>query len=275
MRNPRTRQITTAVFVLLVGLAVAAAPAVAAGSTPPTPAPTRAAPRARQPRVMVALVFGQSNAANFGQTRYKSGPGVYNFYNGYLYYARDPLRGANGEGGSVWTRLGDRLIAEKVFDTVIFVPVAVGGTEIARWAPDGDLHKQILQAIDAVKRRGYKITHLLWHQGESDAVLFTSKADYQQRFLAMLASIRAHGVDAPVLVAVATRCGQYPVSQEIQQAQQGLVNPAAGIFAGPDTDLLDGQYRYDGCHFSTDGLTAHAEMWLQQIKAQMAYTTIP
>jgi hypothetical protein len=216
---------------------------------------------------MVALVFGQSNAANFGETLHTSGPGVYNLYQGRLYRARDPLRGANGEWGSVWTRLGDRLIAEKRYDTVIFVPVAVGGTEIARWAPDGDLHQLLLKAIEDTQRRKLKFTHLLWHQGESDGVLFTRKADYQARFLAMLGSIREHGVGAPIYVAVATRCGTYPVSPEIQQAQRELVDPAAGILAGPDTDLLDETWRHDGCHFSAGGLEQHARLWLEALAA--------
>jgi len=217
---------------------------------------------------MVALVFGQSNAANFGETRRMAGPSVYSLYKGWLYRARDPLRGADGNGGSVWTRLGDLLIAEKLYDRVIFVPVAIGGTEISRWAPDGDLHPLILRAIEDVKKRKLTFSYLLWHQGESDAVLHTSKLDYMKRFRAMLASIRQHGVAAPVFVAVASRCGQYAINLEIEQAQRELVNPMAGVYAGPDTDVLDESYRYDSCHFSDAGLLKHAELWFQKLKAQ-------
>ena len=220
------------------------------------------------PRVMVALVLGQSNAANFGETPHRSGPGVYNLYNGYLYYARDPLRGANGQGGSVWTRLGDKLIADKLYDAVIFVPAAIGGTEIARWTPDGDLHPLILKAIESARKRGWKITHLLWHQGESDSYLHTSKKDYEARFMAMLASIREHGVDAPIFVSIATRCGPYPMDPEIQAAQAELVNPSLGIFAGPNTDALGPDERIEGCHFSDAGLQKHADLWVQQLQAE-------
>jgi hypothetical protein len=222
---------------------------------------------------MVALVLGQSNAANFGESRHNAGPGVYNLYRRTLYYARDPLRGANGEGGSVWTRLGDKLIASKLYDTVIFVPAAIGATEIARWAPDGDLHPLILKAIEDARYRRLKITHIFWHQGESDAYLHTSKLDYQKRFLALLASIREHGVDAPTFVSVATRCGQYPMNPDIQFAQMELVNPAQGIFAGPNTDALGDEFRVAGCHFNNDGLLRFADLWLAQIKAQSEYQT--
>ena len=88
---------------------------------------TAAAPKV--PRVMVALVFGQSNAANWGQGRRTAGANVQVFYKGRFYRASDPIKGADGEGGSVWTRLGDKLIAAKLYDKVIFVPVARGGSE--------------------------------------------------------------------------------------------------------------------------------------------------
>lgn len=234
-----------------------------------------AAAQPRKPRVMVALVFGQSNAANFGETRHAAGRNVYVLNRGRLLPARDPLRGADGQGGSVWSRLGDKLIAEGLFDTVIFVPAAVGGSEIARWTPDGDLFPLVARAIEDAQRRRLKFTHLLWHQGESDAVLFTHPLEYQKRFLEMLAAIRARGVDAPVYVAVATRCGQYPINPDIQWAQRELVNPAAGILPGPDTDALDETFRYDGCHFSTDGLEAHALMWVWQIRAHLPADWLP
>src|SRR5262245_23394246 len=77
-------------------------------------------------RVMVALVFGQSNSANFGATRKTAKEKVYNFHRGKLYVARDPLLGAGGDGGSVWIRLGDKIIAGHLYDAVVFVPLGVG-----------------------------------------------------------------------------------------------------------------------------------------------------
>jgi hypothetical protein len=224
----------------------------------------------RPPRVMVALVFGQSNAGNWGESRRIAGPRVYSFFRGRYERARDPLPGADGQGGSVWTRLGGKLIAAGLYDRVVFVPAAIGATEIAEWAPSGRLHQDLLRNVREARRARLVFTHLLWHQGESDAALGTAAEDYQARFLALLAAIRALGVDAPAFVAVATRCGQYPPNEAIRNAQRGLVNPALGIFAGPDTDQLGPEYRYDGCHFSDQGLDAHAQMWLEVIRAHHA-----
>jgi hypothetical protein len=230
------------------------------------------APQPPRPRTMVALVFGQSNAGNWGETARISGPRVFAFFRGRFGRARDPLPGANGEGGSVWTRLGDKLIAAKLYDRVIFVPASIGATDIALWAPDGLLHKDLLRNVREAQAAGYTFTHLLWHQGESDAVLGTSREDYERRFLGMLGAIRALGVDAPAFVALATRCGRYWPNETIRSAQMELVNPSLGIFAGPDTDQLDETYRYDGCHFSDAGLEAHAELWLSIIRNHIAQT---
>jgi len=239
-----------------------------AASTVPVQGPATATKR--QMRVMVALVFGQSNAGNWGEGRRTAGPRVFNFFRGRYERARDPLAGADGQGGSVWTRLGDKLIAAGLYDRVVFVPAAIGATGIAEWAPNGRLHQDLLRNVREARRARLVFTHLLWHQGESDAALGTTAEDYQAHFLAMLAAIRALGVDAPAFVAIATRCGQYQPNEVIRAAQLGLVNPALGIFAGPDTDQLGPEYRYDGCHFSDQGLEMHAQMWLEVIRARLA-----
>jgi len=249
-----------------LSLVLMALPASAQTATPPATRKSTSTAKAAKPRVMVALVFGQSNAGNWGESPKTAGPNVFVFFRGQYGRAKDPLPGANGNWGSVWTRLGDKIIASKLYDKVIFVPAAIGATEIALWSPGGLLHKDLLRNVREAKEAGYTFTHLLWHQGESDAVLGTRKEDYEQRFIAMLAAIRELGVDAPAFVAIATRCGDYQPNAEIRAAQMALVNPALGIFQGPDTDQLDLTYRHDGCHFSNAGLEAHADLWLKVIE---------
>lgn len=91
---------------------------------------------------------------------------------------------------------------------------------------------------------------------------------YQEIFLAMLASIRSEGVDAPIYVSVATRCHQRGPNEVVRQAQRELVESARNIHAGPDTDTLGRRYRYDGCHFSTAGLERFAELWLRALRPE-------
>lgn len=239
------------IFLLLMALAPAA-PVAAAAKKPP--------------RVMVALVMGQSNAANFGETRKLAAPGVFAFGGGKLLRARDPIPGANGAGGSVWTRLGDKIIASGLYDKVIFIAVAVGSTEIAQWTPEMPIfQKQVIPTLNAARASKLEITHVLWHQGESDAYLQTSWADYQLRFRNLARGLREQGVGAPIFISTATACGQYPANDVIRGAQQNLVNHDAGIWAGPDTDALGGAARV-GCHFSASGLDSAATLWLEALK---------
>jgi hypothetical protein len=220
---------------------------------------------AAQGRTMIALVFGQSNAGNSGETLGQPRAGVYEFYKGRIYDARDPLLGAEGNGGSVWLRLGALAIDRGAFDSVVLVPFAVGATEITRWAPGGSLHGMLLSIVDRARDSGLEFTHLLWYLGEADAMRGTSAEAYQEHFRALLTTMRARGIKAPVYVARASRCARARPNEEIRRAQSALLDHAAGVFAGPDTDTLGLSERYDGCHFSTEGLERAAELWLQAI----------
>jgi hypothetical protein len=91
----------------------------------------------------------------------------------------------------------------------------------------------------------------------------------------MLAAIRNFGVSAPVYVARATRCAKVRPSEELQNAQGALVNPTKGVLAGPDLDILGFADRYDGCHFSTEGLERAADLWLAALKAAPARASNP
>ncbi len=212
---------------------------------------------------MVALVFGEGNAANEGETPRVANGQVFNVFLGRLFHAEDPLFGSSGHGGSIWTRLGDQLIERKLYDEVVFVPMAVSAGEIARWSPGGDLHPKLIQRIRAAKWRGITFTHLLWHQGKSDVLHKTTKAAYQDAFHAMLDSIRKEGVSAPVYVSVTSRCWQEEPNRTIQSAQTELVDYLEKIYEGPNTDRLGPEYRYDGCYFTDGGLERAASLWLE------------
>jgi hypothetical protein len=214
-------------------------------------------------RTMVALLFGQSNAANEGESPKVADERVLNEFNGRLFRAEDPLLGSTGQGGSVWTRLGDEIIERNLYDEVVFIPMAVSASAIVRWRPGGDIHRKLIQRIREIKPMGLTFTHLLWHQGESDALNKTAKTAYQEAFHAMLDSIRKEGVTAPVYVSVATRCNRERPNRTIQEAQTELVSPLEGIYAGPNTDILGLEYRYDGCHFTDEGLHHAALLWLE------------
>jgi hypothetical protein len=108
---------------------------------------------------------------------------------------------------------------------------------------------------------------VLWHQGEADALAGLSGERYRERFLQFASSLRAMGVDAPLYVARASYFAVpagHDASQSVINAAQGLLPDASsGIFAGPDTDVLRAEWRYDGCHLSAEGLIRHVELWFE------------
>lgn len=215
----------------------------------------------------VGLSFGQSNAANSVRGRHTPSSSVAWFYGGNCYAAADPLPGATGTGGSVWSRLGDELIESGRYRRVLFAGVAENGSALARWLPTGDLHPRLLHALADMNAAGVPPTHLLWHQGEQDSRLGTEPQRYREDFRALVAAIRAAGFQAPIYVARATYCGGHD-NPALHAAQTSLADAALGIFKGPDTDALRGPaLRPDDCHFSAAGAERHAALWRDALLA--------
>ncbi len=212
---------------------------------------------------MIAVTFGQSNSANFANARYQPASGnVYSFHDGNCYRAIDPMPGASGGGGSVWTHLGDKLLNQAGYQRVIFATVGEASSEIARWSPNGDLFLRLLETLRQLRKSGLEPTHLLWHQGEADAMKKTSAENYQRHFRAMVNGLRREGIDAPVYISIASYCyGE--ASEIIRIAQTQLIDINHKIYPGPNTDNIIGmEYRFDDCHFSARGLEKFSDAWL-------------
>ncbi|MCJ7728241.1 MAG: hypothetical protein MUO96_06345 [Actinobacteria bacterium] len=218
-----------------------------------------------QGHLMVILTFGQSQAANNGESKYSSKENVYNYYDGKFYTAVDPLLGATGKRGSVWTRLGDKIIEQGLCDHILFVPVAFGASGIESWSPDGKLYHRITDAIDGLRKYNLEVTHMFWSQGSYDSWQHTPEAaeKYKAEFMEIVDGIRKYGVNAPIYVSVETYSyGNY--DSFIQQAQRDLVNIDAKIYPGPNNDEI--KERWDGVHFSNKGLDKLANLWIEILK---------
>ena len=210
----------------------------------------------QDPRTAVIFVAGQSNVANHAErlqtTEY--GDRVVAFFEGACSIASSPLLGATALEGESLTPMADELIRSGRFDRVVLAPVAVGGTNIARWV-DGELAPLLPQALEAVQSR-YKVTFAIWHQGEADAEQGTSAADYRRRFDTLLGRWRSQGMAAPVLVSVTTRCDPaWRADNPVALVQRSLPDPARGLYPGADSDanLPAEELRGGECHHNAAG----------------------
>src|SRR5262249_57305744 len=125
---------------------------------------------------------------------------------GNCFTAVSPLLGATGTNGEYWTMLANILMSSNAFDSVIIAPAAVGGSDVARWAPKGDLNPLLVQTAADLMTQSYRPTHVLWHQGENDLLYGTGESEYTERFLGVVDTLRAAGIKAPVLVSIASKC---------------------------------------------------------------------
>ena len=219
----------------------------------------------------VLLVLGQSNAANYGEGLYFSNCNkTFNFYQGELFSLKDPLKGASGENGSVWSRLASLLIEFNFSEEIIVAPAAVGGTAIEQWIPGGDLNYLIVETVTSLQNSNHHITHVLWHQGESNNININpnisaaqNAINYKNNFNILVNQLRDLNVTSPIFIAQATRCDNNSIDLDLQNAQHELANDSLQIYNGPNTDLIANEYRYDNCHFNAEGLNQHAKMWAE------------
>ena len=218
-------------------------------------------------RTAVLVIAGQSNAANSGgqPTISQHGSRIVNYFDGRCYVAASPLLGSSGINGEFWTEMANLLVKLGSFDKIFLVPTAVGNTSIVRWSAGGDLNLMLRHTVNGLAASGFKVTHVLWHQGETDAAIGMSEEEYRMHFLSFVASLRAADIMAPVYVSVATKCmlaGSYSEGNPIALAQAALPKSQRGLWRGVNSDRMLAEVdRYDGCHFSGSGTSKMALGW--------------
>jgi len=233
---------------------------------------TRVECPAQTRRTAVLLILGQSNAANHAGHRYRSqhGGNIVNFFNGECYFAQSPLLGSTGTKGEYWTQVANLLIDSDKFDQVVLAPLATSGSPVSRWAQGGDLNKALVDVLSQIKNRGYKVTDVLWDQGEADYVEGTSQETYRLRLASMIDTLRQHGVGADVFVSIASKCLEptnggfksHSPDNAIVRAQLQMPDELNGVRRGVNTDVvLDEVDRYDDCHIGGSGASKVATAW--------------
>ena len=222
----------------------------------------------------VIVALGQSNAANHGSTRASGGAGVYAFADGKLYPAIDPLPGASGAGGSIWTRLGARLVARNVSKHVVIAAVAQGSTRVSDWVRGGRCHEALHSTLRSLAAAGLEPNCIIWQQGESEAwSAGASGSAYADSLATIVASCRELFPTVPFYVAQSTFGASEVLNEQIRLAH--TTQRPAGTAAGPNFDQLDAPFRSDGIHFNDRGLSAAAELWFESLRPLWAHRAAP
>lgn len=218
----------------------------------------------------VILAIGQSNAANDAArkvtTRYPDR--AVNYFDGKCYVAASPVPGATGEGGEFLTLLADDLIAAGTYRDVIIVAGAIGGSSVLCWRRNGDLNEHLVSTLKTLPP-GYKVTEVVWHQGERDFELMTPADLYVTAFNSLVESLRENGVDAPVFTAIASECRPGWTAENPTVAGQRAVIDNRRVFLGANTDTLLGEAdrREDKCHLGESGQVKTAAAYAKAIQA--------
>jgi len=213
---------------------------------------------------MWLLCVGQSNAANSGENPRGIQVNVFNYFDGKVYPAKDPLLGATGRGSNVWTALGTELVRRKLAAKVVLVPFAVGGTSIERWQPNERVGQRLSEILSILRADKIHVDFVLWEQGESDDNL--SGLEYSQRLLRVKGIFSVSGQNAPMIVALASR-KRSGILPEVRRGQQMAAELVPCVFPGPDADSVFGpKARPEGIHFSTFGQDQLAVMWADSIQ---------
>jgi hypothetical protein len=270
-------------------------PAAPNYTIPALPATEVTPPQAVKPEswdqgTLKLFVWGQSLAANAGYGRYaaRDADKTFVYSNGTYYPCIDPIVGAEGVGGSVWSRLADSILGRPINNSTISHVVigccARGSTSITDWAPGGGQAETLRRCLSDYIANVGQPTHFAYSQGEQDVGTLSTE-QWVDRWRAMLASVRKLGCASTIWTSIETICNvrtaadpfdedvirRRPDSyirieigrQNIRAAQRtvGALGPDAR--PGPNLDLIDWHLRAcgDGCHFGERGLAAAAQAW--------------
>lgn len=230
----------------------------------------RTAPLDLSTRLCVIVTLGQSQTINIAPSLYTPANvdriDNLNIYDGLRYAAIDPLLGCQGGGGNWITRFCDKVLASPILlvDRIIVAPIAIGGTGVADWM-NGPIATRIPAVAARLSAIGIKPTLIFWNQGEKDNRIVTTPDSYTAMGSEIVANIRRVGWDAPFFVAIETWYNGV-VSTDLQGAQQAMVDPANGIFLGPNMDSLGSSFRLsDLTHINDAGSDALATLSLSAV----------
>lgn len=232
-------------------------------------------------QAIVIVTGGQSNAANALSDPLPADPraAAFMMQDGVCYRLRDPVLGASGRQGSLWTGLGGA-IWRRTGRPVVFVNGAVGGTQLGDWLDDRSGYlARLLGQVAAARRVGLAADYVLWVQGETDAAVSLPPADYVAQMRDLVARFDASGAvpaGVPWVVYRSTKCMARPGNgPAIDRAVADWATGSDRIILGPLASALGAAARRDGCHFNARGRRALIDATMATLGPRLADASPP
>lgn len=239
---------------------------------------TRVGPVVTVERVGVGEVFilsGQSNACNMGDLdpSYRVDDRVSAFGGVNWVPAANPLPFGQGNGGSPWVYMANRLVG--ALDVPIgLYPIAYGATSVQQWQPGTPIFNRLVAGLKAMRERG-GLRAVLWHQGETDrgkgpalygrllTNLITQSRTASGVNIAWVIARASYGPNTVPLPFGADPCDPRYQRDSIRLAQCEIARTLPRCYPGPTTDDLGPPYRETTyrIHMNTRGLAIHGSRW--------------
>ena len=216
-------------------------------------------------KTMCFIVAGDSMAGGYHQSTYSMVNPTkvlqLNILDGGIYRATDPLLGQShwpAPNNRSWMpECADLLIAAGKCDRVVWIPVAIGATQIAEWTVD--LNKSLVVSKKRAEAQGLTVDAVLMQCGSNDVA--TTQAAY---LASSIDCIDRANLGLPWLWAKTTYSTGFGALAPVRAAIDTLV-ARLDVFVGPDTDDLTGSSRWDNVHFNASGLSVCATRWKNAI----------
>jgi hypothetical protein len=210
-----------------------------------------------------------------------------------------------------WGAFGDQMY-EKYKVPIMIFNAGWSSTSVGDWVTTIDPNNIAIGAFNQTFPQGLPFGHMrvalnnyinqlgvraiLWHQGESDNLIGTTKVDYKTRLASLISASRSlsNKTNLAWLVARASRFtinDVSTVSAEVVTAQNEIIAEDATyphVYAGPATDdYYDINYRHDLIHFRGDGVTTYpdghvysglvhlAQFWTDRVTPEFISNSIP
>lgn len=160
----------------------------------------------------IFLLIGQSNMAGRGllaEVPVIAHPHIHMFRDHHWQAAVEPLHQDKLSAGvGLAMSFAQDMVGRYPSMQIGLVPVAVGGTPLARWMSGADLYHNAVETAKKAIGTGDTLRGFLWHQGEGDSGNLTDASSYGQRLGLMIDGFRRE-LDAPHVPFIAGELGPF------------------------------------------------------------------